>query len=84
MKDKFSLAVQTNLTLLDQQYCDIFKKYNVNISTSIDGPVWLHNKYRDPGDTDNHATGFCCKNNFTALLGYNNCFSYHYRPVYDI
>lgn len=56
MKDKFSLAVQTNLTLLDQQYCDIFKKYNVNISTSIDGPVWLHNKYRDPGDTDNHAT----------------------------
>lgn len=50
-KDKFSLAVQTNLTLLDQEYCDIFKQYNVNISTSIDGPEWLHNKYRE-----NHAT----------------------------
>src|SRR5665647_1631137 len=21
---------------------------------------------------------FCCKNNFTALLGYNDCFLYHY------
>lgn len=55
-KDKFSLAVQTNLTLLDQHYCDIFKEYNVNISTSLDGPSWLHNKFRGPGDADNHAT----------------------------
>jgi mRNA-degrading endonuclease RelE of RelBE toxin-antitoxin system len=22
--------------------------------------------------------GFCCKNNFTAFLGYNYCFLYHY------
>lgn len=55
-KDKFSLAVQTNLTLLDQQFCDIFKEHNVNISTSIDGPAQFHNKFRDPEGADNHAT----------------------------
>jgi len=27
--------------------------------------------------------GFCCKNNFTAFLGYNYCFLYHYLPVYS-
>ena len=26
----------------------------------------------------NYCSGFCCKNNFTAFLGYNYCFLYHY------
>lgn len=56
LKDRFSLAVQTNLTLLDQEYCDIFKYYNVGISTSIDGPEWLHNKHRGSEVGNNHAT----------------------------
>jgi uncharacterized protein len=55
-RDIFSLSVQSNLTLLDQLYCDIFKEYNVSISTSIDGPSWLHNKFRGSGDVDNHAS----------------------------
>ena len=33
---------------------------------------------------ETYIKGFCCKNNFTAFLGYNYCFLYHYRPVYGI
>lgn len=54
-KDRFSLAVQTNLTLLDEPYCHIFREHKVTISTSIDGPSWLHNKFRGRVNGDNHA-----------------------------
>jgi len=56
LDDKFFLSVQTNLTLLDQHYCDIFKEHNVSISTSIDGPARFHNKFRGARDGDNHAS----------------------------
>jgi len=31
-----------------------------------------------------HTLGSVAKNNFTAFLGYNYCFLYHYWPVYGI
>ena len=43
-------SVVTNLTLLSDEMIELFKEYNVNVSTSIDGSEIIHNynrKYKD-------------------------------------
>jgi uncharacterized protein len=48
------VTMQSNLTLLDQKYCDIFIENNVySIGTSIDGPAYLHNIHRCNSRRDN-------------------------------
>ncbi len=37
---------QTNAVLLDDNWCQFFKKNNFLVGVSLDGPTWLHNKYR--------------------------------------
>lgn len=39
---KYVNAFQTNLTLLDNEWLDFFKKHNITISTSLDGSQRLH------------------------------------------
>lgn len=49
-------SVQSNVTLLDDAYCEIFKAYDVSIGTSLDGPSDLHNANRfGTVPKDNHA-----------------------------
>lgn len=35
---KFYNSIQTNATMLDYEYIELFKKYNVSIGVSVDGP----------------------------------------------
>ena len=51
MRDAFSgypykNLMQTNLTLLNQEYIDLFKEYDVRLGFSFDGPKYIHDKQR--------------------------------------
>ncbi|WP_162928747.1 cyclophane-forming radical SAM/SPASM peptide maturase XyeB [Yersinia rochesterensis] len=40
------LALQTNATLIDNEWIAIFEKYSVNVSISIDGPKHINDRHR--------------------------------------
>ena len=35
-------AVQTNATLIDARWCDIFREYSISVGVSLDGPDWAN------------------------------------------
>lgn len=41
-----SHSIQTNATLVNDDWCALFKKYRVNIGVSMDGPQHLHDRHR--------------------------------------
>jgi uncharacterized protein len=43
---KLRNAIQTNGTLLNQEWGDFFKEYNFGIGISLDGPKEIHDKHR--------------------------------------
>jgi uncharacterized protein len=50
-------SVQTNATLLDRRYLDVFLKYGFDISISLDGPEALHDSGRkDPAGNGTFRT----------------------------
>lgn len=42
----FSHRVQTNLSLINDEYIELFREYNVRIGFSLDGPKEINNRYR--------------------------------------
>ena len=43
---ELSLALQTNATLIDEEWIDLFSKHNVSIGVSIDGPQEVNDRFR--------------------------------------
>jgi len=39
-------SIQTNGTLIDQGWCDLFKTHSIRVGVSLDGPAFLHNARR--------------------------------------
>lgn len=39
-------SIQTNGTLINQAWCDLFKKYRVCVGVSLDGPAFIHDARR--------------------------------------
>jgi uncharacterized protein len=42
----FRHSIQTNATLINDAWCELFKKYSVHVGVSIDGPAFLHDAHR--------------------------------------
>ena len=49
-------VICTNLSKLEDRHLDFFKEHNVCISTSLDGPEYLHDKNRPMGKGGSHET----------------------------
>ena len=49
-------VICTNLSRLEDQHLDFFKEHKVNVSTSLDGPAYLHDKNRPMDRGGSHAT----------------------------
>lgn len=45
-KTKLNLACQTNAILIDDDWINIFSKYNISVGVSIDGPKHINDRYR--------------------------------------
>jgi len=43
---RLSLVIQTNGTLLDSRWIDLFRKHNVGVGISMDGPKEIHDRVR--------------------------------------
>ena len=39
-------SVQTNGTLINQAWCDLFKNYHIDVGVSLDGPAFIHDAHR--------------------------------------
>jgi uncharacterized protein len=49
-------AVQTNATLINDEWCDLFLLHKFSVGVSLDGPAWLHDQYRrDRRGSGTHA-----------------------------
>lgn len=46
LRGKISHTVQTNGTLINDQWCEFFKRHKVNVGVSIDGPEFIHDAHR--------------------------------------
>lgn len=51
------LGVQSNLWLLDDAFCDLFRRHSVEIGTSLDGPQHVTDSQRGPGYFDRTMAG---------------------------
>jgi uncharacterized protein len=43
---RVSHSIQTNATLIDDRWCELFKRHSVRVGVSIDGPEGLHDAHR--------------------------------------
>ena len=66
-------VICTNLSLIDKSMLNYLKKYNVYISTSLDGPKLIHDKYRVLRNSKSSYDVFIQKLQLSReILGYEN------------
>lgn len=46
---RLKLSIQSNLWLLDEEFCALFKEYDVSVGTSLDGPQAINDPQRGEG-----------------------------------
>jgi uncharacterized protein len=39
-------SFQTNATLIDTEWCDYFRRHEIDVGVSVDGPAFLHDRHR--------------------------------------
>lgn len=55
--DRLKLGIQSNLWLLDDEFCELFREHRVSIGTSLDGPEAINDTQRGTGYFARTMTG---------------------------
>jgi len=68
-RKNIDFVIATNLSVIDSDMLSFFKDYEVDISTSLDGPAFIHDSNRPKPENDSHA--ILCENleRARAVLG---------------
>lgn len=81
------LGVQSNLWLLDERYCELFARYGVAVSTSLDGPKGLNDGQRGEGCFDKTMRGIRLARSYGINVGIITTFTARtaarWREVFD-
>ena len=56
LKEKYpvDLALQTNGSLIDEEFCELFREFQVKVSMSLDGPPEIQNKTQTRNGSDTY------------------------------
>lgn len=46
---RYEVALQSNLWLMDEEFCELFREHGVEVGTSLDGPEAITDAQRGPG-----------------------------------
>ena len=53
---RVSHSIQTNATLVNDEWCDFFREADIRLGVSLDGPAFIHDRYRKTrGGNGTHA-----------------------------
>lgn len=69
---KITFSITSTLHFITDEILDFFKKHNFQVSTSIDGPAWLHNKNRPVKDNNSYEKTIKMLEKTRAKLGIEN------------
>ena len=71
-KRQITFSITTTLHFVTDQILEFFKIHRFQVSTSIDGPEWLHNQNRTKAGGDSYAKTIAMLEKTRAYLGIEN------------
>lgn len=85
IRQKIEYTIQTNGTLLDEKWCQFFKKNNFLVGLSLDGPAKYHNKFRSGHKQVINALRLLQKSavEFDVLCTVNSANADHPEEIYE-
>ena len=87
LKAGLKLGIQSNLWLLDDEFCALFREYGVSIGTSLDGPETINDSQRGKGYFERTMAGINTARrhgmNPAVICTFTRLSASHYREVFD-
>jgi uncharacterized protein len=85
--ERLKLSIQSNLWLLDDEFCDLFKEFGISIGTSLDGPETINDAQRGNGYFKRTIAGIdvARRNGLTpgVICTFTRLSAPYYREVFD-
>lgn len=69
---QIAFVIASNLALVTEEILDFCKNHQITLSTSLDGPAWLHNKNRPRPGGNSHEMAIKGIDLSRNVLGYEN------------
>ncbi|KPJ65973.1 MAG: hypothetical protein AMJ43_09495 [Coxiella sp. DG_40] len=83
--NNLKLHIQSNLWLLDKDFCMLFKNYGISLGTSLDGPQYINDLQRGEGYYSKTMSGIeTARNNgldVSVICTFTRLSSSHYRKI---